>query len=169
MYTCNHLLSTYMKKVDSGIGMLDCIINHSVTCHCVSLTPHLLNEGFRGIIFLLYWPEHGCSSLTESSHAVISPRCGFTSTPPTLSSSPSEIKEEGYSGPFSQWLEGGSTILPQGLHLCPIWALFQRVSYWSVLSQFWWSNTKEIYQSLKPVSVHYRNKAWIKHIGVHSF
>ena len=30
------------------------------------------------------------------------------------------------------------------------------------LSQFWWSNIKEIYQSLNPVSVYYRNKAWIK-------
>ena len=37
------------------------------------------------------------------------------------------------------------------------------------LSQFWWSSTKEIYKSLKPVSVHYRNKAWKKNIGVHSF
>ena len=29
--------------------------------------------------------------------------------------------------------------------------------------------TKEMHQSPKPVSVHYRNKAWIKNIGVHSF
>ena len=34
---------------------------------------------------------------------------------------------------------------------------------------FFDGNTKEIYQSLKLVSVHYRNKAWIKDIGVHSF
>ena len=67
------------------------------------------DEGFRGIIIFIYWPEHGCSSLTEKK---------------TLS-----------------------------------WCL----------SQFWWSNTKEIYWSLKPVSVHYRNKAWIKDIGVHLF
>ena len=43
------------------------------------------SEGLRGIIFLLYWPEHGCSSLTESSHALVSPRCG--STPPIQFSS----------------------------------------------------------------------------------
>ena len=37
------------------------------------------------------------------------------------------------------------------------------------LRHFFAGNTKEIYQSLKPVSVHYRNKAWIKNIGVDSF
>ena len=38
-----------------------------------------------------------------------------------------------------------------------------------VFETFLAGNNKEIYQSLKPVSVHYRNKAWIKQIGVHSF
>ena len=37
------------------------------------------------------------------------------------------------------------------------------------LRHFFAGSTKEIYQSLKLVSVHYRNKAWIKNIGVHSF
>ena len=37
------------------------------------------------------------------------------------------------------------------------------------LETFFAGNTKEMHQSLKLVSVHYRNKAWIKNIGVHSF
>ena len=68
------------------------------------------SERFRGIIFLLYWPEHGCSSLTESSHALISPRCGDSSPhlplyPPPPSMIPEE--EERVSSPVNDW-EGNS-------------------------------------------------------------
>ena len=52
-------------------------------------------RGFREIIFLCYWPEHGYSSLTESSHALVSPRCG--GEPPHLPfypPPPLESKEE---------------------------------------------------------------------------
>ena len=68
------------------------------------------SEGFRGIIFLLYWPEHGCSSLTESSHALVSPRCGDSSPhlpfyPPLPSMIPEE--EERASSPVNDW-EGNS-------------------------------------------------------------
>ena len=50
----------------------------------------LVTRGGREIIFLCYWPEHGCSILSESSHALISPRCGDSSPhlplyPPPLS------------------------------------------------------------------------------------
>ena len=38
-----------------------------------------------------------------------------------------------------------------------------------VLETFLAGNTKENCKSLKPVSVHYRNKAWINNIGVLSF
>ena len=76
------------------------------------MTAISLSEGFRGIIFLLYWPEHGCSSLTERSHALISPMCG--STPPTLSSSSQyDIWGGGMSGPSSQWLEWGTSSVIQ--------------------------------------------------------
>ena len=61
----------------------------------VECTNLLLSEGFRRIIFLLYCPEHGCSSLTESSHALVSPRCGDSSPHlPLYPPPPSMISEE---------------------------------------------------------------------------
>ena len=69
-----------------------------------------LTEGFRGIIFLLYSPEHRCSSLTESSHALVSPRCGDSSPHLPLYPPPPSIvsEEENRVGlPVNDW-EGNS-------------------------------------------------------------
>ena len=128
------------------------------------------NERFRGgIIFLLYWPEHGWSSLTESSHALISPRCGDSSPHLPLNPPPPSVKleEENWAGPpVNEW-EGNPHLQ---FELCLIQdGHLTLKSFIMMLETFFAGYTKENCQSLKLVSVHYRNKAWIKNIGVHSF
>ena len=127
-------------------------------------------KGFRGIIFLLYSPEHGCSSLTASSHALISPRCGgvhlHTSHSILL---PLFILKRWIEWALQSKTGRGICILTSRVASISIVSLMPNSLILMYLSQFWWSITKEIYQSLKLVSVHYRNKAWVKHIGVHSF
>ena len=90
------------------------------------------NEGFRGgIIFLLYWPEHGCSSLTESSHALISPRCGDSSPQLPLNPPPSSVilEEENWVGPpVNEWEGPASSIRFVSYTRRSLWC--QRASSW---------------------------------------
>ena len=125
--------------------------------------------GFREIIFLCYWWEHGCSSLTESSHALVSPKWGDSSPHlPLYPPPPSIVSEEDRAGPLvNNWKRASHSDLNG--HIIVNLCNQPKELYDDVFETFLAGNTKEIYQSLKPVSGYYRNKAWIKHIGVHSF
>ena len=116
------------------------------------------NEGFRGIIILLYWPE--------SSHALISPRCGVH-----LHTSHSILQPLFI---LKRWIEQALQS-KTGRRIC---ILTSRVAFISIVSlmpnsliltylnPFFAGNTKENYQPLGLVSVHYRNKALIKRYWV---
>ena len=130
------------------------------------------NEQFRGgIIFLLYWPEHGFPSLTESSHALISPRCGDSShlhTSHSILLLPVLHLKRRIERALQSMNDRGTHILNS---ICVSYKMVTLMpeSFIMMLETFFAGDTKENCQSLKPVSVHYRNKPWIKNIGVHSF
>ena len=118
------------------------------------------SEGFRGIIFLLYWPEHGCSSLTESSHALVSSRCGDSSPHLPLYPPPPSIvleEETRVASPVNDW-EGNSHSHLEGFVIVYCNNKTKEL-HDEVLEIFFAGNTKENCKSLKPVSVHYRNVA----------
>ena len=127
-------------------------------------------RGFREIIFLSYWPRQEAKAwpgLPALASPTLMASIHQNSQQKTLPCSRcSTVHHQEPQAAVGHRVGG---IITATCSLALILNFTSRSFILKCLSQFWWSNTKEIYQSLKPVSVHYRNKAWIKNKGVHSF
>ena len=124
------------------------------------------HEGFRGVIILLFLAKVQSLSLGQRFCGLARPASLLVTIAPCGRPPLCWIRSRSHCWDEDQGLAGTSRVI----------STFT-ITFISMPSTFMMKcerhfvdgNTKDIYQSLKSVSVHYRNKAWIKHIGVDSF